>query len=233
MRTKPLLLSWNADNPLPRLVLRPSQRMQRQPIPVPPRGTDTGPHDQPFDFSRAMSECCGDIAAKCSALSHIDPNHILFTIIKARNGQRHGLQARVTPLRCEGGTLTTHSRRTTYQVQRYQVEGREILYLITFCLPRFQNRTFASKLVTIFHELYHISESFNGALRRFDGRYTTHTASQKEYDTHMAALAEQYLRNGADLTKSAFLQLSFWQLCRRHGTVVGDQVPRPKLIPVE
>lgn len=123
--------------------------------------------------------------------------------------------------------------RRTYQIQTYCHTERELLYLVTFCLPRFHNRTFAQKLVTVFHELYHISPACNGDLRYFEGRYETHTADQKEYDARVARFAEHYLRNGADATKYAFLEMSFWQLCRRHGTVVGYHVPRPKLLPVD
>ncbi len=232
MPTEPLLLSWGESHPLPRLALRPSMRMQRRAIPVVPNRLDTGPRDQPFDFSRAMRELCVDIVTKCTELAHIDVNRMLFSIIKARNGLHHGLQARITPMRFQEGALTQKKRSTTYQVQRFQWDEREILYLVTFCLPRFQNRTLASKLVTIFHELYHVSPTFDGDLRRFEGRYETHSASQKEYDAHVAKLVEQYLRNGADAAKHDFLRLSFWQLCWRHEVVVGDQIPRPKLIPI-
>jgi predicted metallopeptidase len=232
MPTEPLLLSWGDTNPLPRLALRPSVRMQRRATADAPARLDTGPRDQPFDFSRAMRELCADIVAKCPELAHIDVSRLLFSIIKARNGFHHGLQARITPMRFQGGSLTTKRRSTTFQVQRFQVDQRDMLYLVTFCLPRFQNRALSSKFVTIFHELYHISPAFDGDLRRFEGRYETHSASQKEYDAHMAKLVEQYLKNGADAKKYAFLRLSFWQLCRRHEVVVGDQIPRPKLIPI-
>ena len=156
----------------------------------------------------------------------------LFSITRARNGRGHGLQARVTPLRFRGGALATIHRGNAYQVQRFVVNGRDILYLVTFCLPRFMNRDFEDKLVTVFHELYHISPVFDGDLRRHGGRYTAHTGSQKKYDAHMASLSKAYLKNGADTDRLAFLRLSFAQFCRRHGTVVGIHLPRPKLVRV-
>ena len=107
-----------------------------------------------------------------------------------------------------------------------------MLYLVTFCLPRFLNREFDDKLVTVFHELYHIGPAFDGDLRRHAGRYCAHTGSQKKYDAHMAALAKAYLKGGADPVRHAFLRLSFGQLCRRHGSVIGLHLPRPKLIPI-
>lgn len=232
MPNEPLAYVWDADHPLPRLVLRPSLRMQRQPIPAIPPGCETGRVGDPFDFCAAMRGLCVDIVQKCPPLAHVDPAQVLFTIIKARTSAKHGLQARVTPLRGPGGGLHVIEGKRTYHVQQYRVDGQEMLYLMTFCLPRFQNRTYAQKLVTVFHELYHLSEVFDGTTRSFGGRYATHTANQKEYDAHVAQLAEQYLRQRPDRRCLAFLQLSFWQLCRRHGTVVGVHVPRPRLIRV-
>jgi hypothetical protein len=99
-------------------------------------------------------------------------------------------------------------------------------------LPRFQNQSFDDKFVTLFHELYHISPAFDGDLRRHGGRYAIHSHSQRHYDLHMAHLARSYLANGADPNLHAFLRLDFSQLQRRHGSVVGVVVPRPKLIPL-
>jgi hypothetical protein len=120
----------------------------------------------------------------------------------------------------------------TYQVQRYIVAGQEVLYLMTFCLPRFLNQSFDDKLVTLFHELYHISPRFDGDLRRHGGRYAVHTCSQRRYDLHMAHLARGYLATKPDPQLHAFLRLNFTQLRGRHGRVVGVAVPRPKLIPL-
>ena len=64
--------------------------------------------------------------------------------------------------RLRDGRLSRRRRGVTFQIQRYFVDGREILYLVTFCLPRFLDLTFDEKFVTIFHELFHIGPSFNG-----------------------------------------------------------------------
>jgi hypothetical protein len=117
-------------------------------------------------------------------------------------------------------------------VQRYLVGGREMLYLLTFCLPRFLDQDFDDKFITLFHELYHISPSFDGDLRRHPGRCAIHSSSKRRYDQHMAALAREYLASRPDPALHAFLRLNFAQLERRHGSVVGAIVPRPKLIPV-
>jgi predicted metallopeptidase len=179
-----------------------------------------------------MFALCEDIVRRTPLLAHVDLSRLLFSIAVARNGRRHGLQARVTPLRFSGGALATIHRGKAYQVQRIVYNRREILYLVTFVLPRFLNRDFDDKLVTIFHELYHISPAFDGDLRRHNGRYCAHSHSQKKYDDQMAKMVTTYLNDGADPDRRAFLRLSFAQLCRRHGGVTGLHLPRPKLVPV-
>ena len=107
-----------------------------------------------------------------------------------------------------------------------------MLYLVTFCLPRFLDQEFDDKFITLFHELYHISPNFEGDLRRHEGRCALHTHSKRLYDAHMAHLARAYLSNGADRCLHAFLRLNFAQLQHRHGSVVGVVVPRPRLLPM-
>jgi hypothetical protein len=120
----------------------------------------------------------------------------------------------------------------TFQVQRYFHGATEFLYLVTFCLPRFLDQDFDDKMVTLFHELYHISPAFDGDLRRHHGRYSVHSHSQRRYDAHMAELAREYLSCGPDPRLLGFLRLNFGQLARRHGSVTGVVVPRPKMVPV-
>ena len=97
-------------------------------------------------------------------------------------------------MRFRDGALTRRVGGTVYQVQRYFVGGREMLYLVTFCLPRFLDQTFEEKLVTVFHELYHISPNFDGDLRRHEGRYAVHSRSKRAYDERMAALGTRLPR---------------------------------------
>jgi hypothetical protein len=138
----------------------------------------------------------------------------------------------VTPLRFRHGQLVRIRDGVTYRVQRYFVDGQEMLYLVTFCLPRFLDQSFDDKIITLFHELYHISPQFEGDLRRLDGRCALHSRSKREYDAQMAVLARSYLSSGADPTLHAFLRLDFAQLAHRHQHVVGVVVPRPRLLPV-
>ena len=226
VRTRPpLVLRWSAGaRPLPVHSVRAVNRTILVPPALPP--------EVPFDFSVRIRDLCGDIAARCPELSHVRTGHILFGFTQARNGRSHGLQARVTPMRFHGGVLVRRHRGVSYQVQRFVVDGEDILYLMTFCLPRFLNQSFEDKLVTLFHELYHIGPMFDGDLRRHAGRYAVHSCSQRRYDQHMARLARDYLASEPDAALHAFLRLDHGQLRRRYGQVVGVVVPRPKLVPL-
>jgi hypothetical protein len=232
--TLPLVLTWQEpDTPLPvRSVQTPPGPRARAPVTAAPPYFPSGPAGKPFDFCGHVRRLCADIARHCEELGHIDVSRLLFGMTQARSGSPHGLQARVTPLRFRGGRLTRRRRGVTYQVQRYVVNGREMLYLVTFCLPRFLDQDFDDKMITLFHELYHISPEFEGDLRRHEGRYNLHSHSKKAYDDHMSHLARSYLSNGADHALHGFLRLNFTQLLLRHGSVQAVTVPRPRLLPV-
>jgi predicted metallopeptidase len=229
----PLVRRWGAAAPLPVRALRVPAPTRHHPLTLgTPPGLPTGPLGQPFDFCGHVARLCADMTQRCAALQHIDAARLLFGVAQARSGRAHGLQARVWPLRCHAGRLHRRWHGTLYQVQRYFVEDREMLYLVTFYLPRFQDQSFDEKFITLFHELYHISPAFDGDLRRHDGRYAIHSHGKRGYDRHMADLARAYLAGGSDPALYAFLRLNFAQLQHRHGAVLGVMVPRPKLIPI-
>jgi hypothetical protein len=138
----------------------------------------------------------------------------------------------VTPLRFRNGLLTRRHGSTEYQVQRFFVDDQEMLYLLTFCLPRFLDQSFHEKLITVFHELYHISPAFDGDLRRHPGRYEVHSHSKVIYDSHMAELVKDYLADHPNPEVFAFLHNNYRDLWERHGGIQGTVVPRPKLLPV-
>lgn len=230
----PLEIRWHdANAPMPVRLLR-VPRLEQTTLAhfnIPP-WIHTGPPDAPFDFCGHVRRLLEDMAARCEELAHVDVSKILIGILQARNGRRHGLQARVTPLRFAHGQLQRRRRGTLFQVQRYYLGDHEFLYLLTFCLPRFLDMDFDQKFITLFHELFHIGPQCNGDLRRHDGRYQLHTRSKKEYDRQMAHMARSYLSGKPDPQLHGFLRLDFAQLQMRHGAVAGISVPHPKVIPI-
>jgi predicted metallopeptidase len=220
----PLELRWDHQRPLPARWVLPEGRQHRVPT--------VADRSQPFDFSAQMARLCADVAGRCETLQHVHMPRVLVTFTPSRNRSRYGLQARVTPLRFRNGALTRRHGAIEYQVQRFFVDGREMLYLLTFCLPRFLDQSFDEKMVTVFHELFHVSPSFDGDLRRHPGRYAVHTHSKAHYDSHVAVLARQYVEDHPEPSLFTFLRAGYRELWDRHGGIVGTVVPRPKLLPI-
>ena len=187
----------------------------------------------PFDFSRAMSLLCADIAARLDELSYIRMEQVAVAFAQARRRSVYGLQAKLTPLRFENGSLITVRGSRRWTIQRVYCGDREMLYILTFYLPRFLDLPFREKLVTVFHELYHIGPAFDGDIRRFDGRYHVHSPRQKEFDRAVERLVDAYLSTEPSPELYGFLRHNFQELHRRHGGIVGIKVPIPKLIPLD
>jgi predicted metallopeptidase len=190
------------------------------------------PQSGPFDFTSAMRRLCIDVTETLPEFNHIDLSRVAVCFAQTRAKHLHGLQAKLTPLRFERGERTTNRGGRLWTVQRLHIEGQEMLYILTFYLPRFQNQSFREKFITILHELYHISPNFDGDIRRLDGRYHVHSHSQKEYDREMEAFAHRYLALRPSVELFEFLRHDFRALSEQHGGVVGLQTPIPKLVPV-
>lgn len=227
------LIDWDSlRRPLPVRLIRAHSHRHPGPPEFNPALVSTGAASAPFDFCGHIRSLCAAVVTQIEAFYHINLDRVLFGVTVARNRRLHGLQARVTPMRFAHGEMTRRIRGLDYQVQRFRHDGREILYLMTFCLPRFLNQSFHEKMVTVFHELFHISPAFDGDLRRHEGRYSVHSHSQKEYDQEMANLVRQYLNGRADPRLHAFLRLDFAQLHEKHQGVIGVMLPRPRIFPV-
>jgi hypothetical protein len=186
-----------------------------------------------FDFTANMRRVVQAMVDQLVELQHIQLDRVAFSFGQARKRTQHGIYASLTPMRFQGGSLTTQRRGEPYTVQRlFNKSGHEMLYILTFYLPRFMEVDLDEKLVTILHELWHISPKFDGDLRRHPGRCYVHSHSQKDYDARMRVLASRWIRGQPPQILYDFLRLSFSELHRRYGRVYGTRVPHPKLIRV-
>ena len=185
-----------------------------------------------FDFSAAMTRLCTDVTDRVDDLLHVDMSQVAVSFAQTRRRVLHGLQAKLTPMRFEAGSLITRRNGRLWTCQRLIHDGREMLYILTFYLPRFLDQPFHEKLTTVTHELLHVRPRFDGDLRRFEGRCYMHSPRRKESDRHASDLARRYLDSRPPAELYEFLRYDFRQLSRRHGSVVGMQVPIPKLIPL-
>jgi predicted metallopeptidase len=181
-----------------------------------------------------MRSLADDMVRRLPDLRHIDLARVAFSFSQTRKAVNHGLYASLTPLRFAGGSTETVRGGRKWTVQRVvDPSGREMLYVLTFYVPRFLNQGFRHKLTTLVHELWHISPRFDGDLRRFEGRCYAHGASQKQYDAQVDQLVDRWLALDPPSRVYHFLRYDFQQLSHRHGRVYGTRIRAPKLIPVE
>jgi hypothetical protein len=162
--------------------------------------------------------------------SHIDMRRVLVTFARSRRPRLWGLQAKLVPLRFRNLEDVDERHGVRYRLQRLWVDDTEIYYVLAVYLPRFMNQVFDEKLVTLFHELFHIGGQCRGDVRRFPGTNHVHRGSCKEFDRQMARWARAYLSQKPSAELFDFLRLQYADLEHRYGTIVGVQIPTPKMI---
>lgn len=189
-----------------------------------------------FHFNQSMQRFVSLLVAKVPEFQNIDLSRVLLSASFQRSSRRSGLIAYVLPLRFREGNPTEKKvrggREYHYAMLPYLHEGREILYIVYFMLPRFQNLATREKLETIIHELYHISPSFNGDLRRLKGRSSVHGNSLKEYEEIIRGITARFLATDPPLEEYEFLNYNFRQVEKKWGDVIASHIrePRPKLL---
>lgn len=189
---------------------------------------------QGFDFTYHAARLCADLCQRLAELRHVDMGRVAVRYCQVRKSVPHGLQASLIPLRFEQGNLYTTRSGRRFTIQRlYTPDGVELLYLLSFYLPRFLNQTFEEKLATVVHELWHISPDFNGDVRRLPGRCYAHGNSEEDYHASMHDLARQWLSLAPPEDLYSFLRHDFAALRARHGAIYGVRIRTPRLIPAD
>lgn len=187
-----------------------------------------------FDFTARMRLLCHDMSQRVPELRHIDFHRVAVSFCQTRKSVSHGMYASLTPMRFAGGAMTTVRAGKDYGIQRLEDDhGREMLYILSFYLPRFLDLDFREKLTTIVHELWHISPRFNGDVRRFQGRCYAHSGSQKNFDAVAERLADDWLSLKPPTELYEFLHHGYRKLNEMHGAVFGTKIPTPKLYPLK
>src|SRR5947209_20254527 len=110
-----------------------------------------------FNYTTAIETVTRHAIRKLEAFAHIELERLLIAWTPCRDHGPYGTFAKVVPLRFQDGAQTRRVGRRTFRMPPIQHEGREILYLVYFYLPRFQNLAYREKLITILHELYHVA----------------------------------------------------------------------------
>jgi len=186
-----------------------------------------------FDICTALRRVCEDVSRYHPEFRHVDMSRVAVTYAQTRSAVDWGMQAKLTPMRFERGASTCMRDGRRWGAQQLYQDGEEMLYILTFYLPRFLNLSFHEKLVTVFHELYHISPAFDGDIRRFAGSCYIHSGSQAEYDRRMVGFVAEHLAQLPKEQFPEFLLYDFAELKRRYGAVIGLRLAVPRLIALD
>lgn len=186
-----------------------------------------------FNLTRALEELVADIVRYVADFSHIDPTKVLICVSTTRRGGIQGTFAKIHPLRFPGGTRSMEVKRGrrvfTCTMPAVTHAGQEMFYVIYFLVPRFLDLSLREKLITVFHELYHISPHFDGDIRRFPGRNFAHGGSRKRYNILMENLVDNYLQAQQCPDSFGFLDGTMESLRARHQAIVARKFPVPKI----
>ena len=160
-------------------------------------------------------------------LEHIKTPALAVSFSRAKSSSRSGVLASLTPLRFEGGVTVTKKGSHLYEIPMLHINGIQKLYIISFVYPRFLDLSLEEKAKTIVHELYHISDSFDGDIRRFKGRTYAHSGRKANFDARAYEIARQWLsQTHFDIS---VLEMGVMDLKRHFGKIVGTVVRRPRI----
>ena len=186
-----------------------------------------------FNLTDELEKLIRDITSRVREFNHIDSSQVLVCVASTRGGGIHGTYARIHPLRFPGGGRTMETRRglkkVTCTMPTITHKGVEMLYMVYFLVPRFLNLSFREKLITIFHELYHISPQFNGDIRRFPGKNYAHGSSRKKYNSVVANLVDGWLREIDESVLPDFLRQDMESVRARYRVIIGRKLAAPRI----
>ncbi len=186
-----------------------------------------------LNLTAELERLIADVVARVEEFRHIDPARLLVCVAGTRNGGVHGTYARIHPLRFAGGARTTRLQRGRRVVECTMPlvthRGAEVLYIVYFVTPRFLNLSLREKLITVFHELYHISPGFDGDIRRFPGKNYAHGSSRKRYNDLMATLVDAYLAKPGLPALPPFLGEDAGGLRARYRVIVARRQRAPRM----
>ena len=185
-----------------------------------------------LNLTGEMERLIRDITARTPQLEHVAPEKLLVCVSTGRPSPGGSL-AKIHPLRFAGGERTVKTRRGRRNVlctmPSITHQGEEMLYVIYFLVPRFLELPFREKLITVFHELYHISPACDGDIRRFPGRNYAHGSSTKSYNALMGSLVDDYLERLPEPTALSFLEGDLAALRSRHSAIVARRLQTPRI----
>jgi len=173
-----------------------------------------------YDLTTELEKVIARLAS-LDELSHIKMTGMILTLTQCRKNSYHGIYAAVKPLRFESGKREKVVDKHRFIWPKYVIDGYIKLYQMIFYIPRFLDVSFEEKLLTIIHEMYHISPRFNGDLRRFPGKNYAHGYSREEFDKALIPIRDKALKR-FKFQNFDFMTMNFKKLRAKYDSIVGN-----------
>ena len=175
---------------------------------------------KPYDLTSELEKVVARLAT-LEEFGHVKLTGMILSLTQCRKNSYHGVYAAVKPLRFESGNREKTRGKYRYVWPKFVIDGYLKLYQMIFYIPRCLDVSFEDKLLTIIHEMYHISPRFNGDLRRFPGKNYAHGHSRDEFDKALIPIKNKALKK-FDFKQFDFMVLNFKQLREKYDSIVGN-----------
>lgn len=185
--------------------------------------------DMAFAYTRAIREVLGEIVAATPLFAHVRLPEVAVSFAQAQRRTKWGTYAKMVPLRFPGGALEGVEDGARWRIDPFTFRGRDVLYILYVYLPRFHDQAFEDKLLTLFHELFHISPDFDGDLRRFAGANPYHGESRAWFDDQLRPHLRRFLDARSSAPVLDFLREPLDALEARHRGISGMQIRQPAM----
>src|SRR5687767_4130472 len=104
-----------------------------------------------FNYTDALGNLIREITQRVEDLAHVDPERLLVAWTRSRDNGPVGAYAKIVPLRFEAGARERRIGRHTYEMPGLLYQGKELLYLLYFYMPRFADLPYRQALDTVVH----------------------------------------------------------------------------------
>ena len=181
------------------------------------------------DYICSLNELVKDITEKVGELSYIDPEQVAIGFKRSRESVAEEVWAEISGIEDEyDGTIQRREGRIEkfFAPKTILINGIPVKYVVDFYVPVFFGLNFKQKLLTVFHELYHINPKFDGNLRFFKGKGYKHGSSLEKYDKYMDYLVDKYLK--MDPAATAFLNKCHSELSEFCNKGNLPRLPKPE-----
>ena len=173
-----------------------------------------------YDLTTELEKVIARLAT-LEEFRHIKLTGMILSLTQCRKNSFHGVYAAVKPLRFESGKREKIREKFRFVWPKFVIDGYIKLYQMIFYIPRFLDVSFEDKLLTIIHEMYHISPRFNGDLRRFPGKNYAHGYSRTEFDKALIPINNK-AQKSFNFEQFEFMILNFKELRGKYDSIVGN-----------